>query len=321
PAEIPAIPSGQLVGFRFNALDLKTQPFRRFYRFAIVPGPVQTAPPKRDPAWREPTLATQFDWNPAAPGAYTFFVQFIDRDLNYSEPARAFLEIVTPWYANAWIMVPVGSGILGLIGWAFVARGLYIRKRHEAERLQEQLFEEEQRARRTLESKNVELAAAKDAAEAASRTKSTFLANMSHELRTPLTAIIGFSEMLLGEAEADGKKEQAEDLTRINESATHLLGLINDILDLSKVEAQKMELNLETFDIARLVTEVRNTIQPLVAKKSNTLVVECPADIGSMRADPTKVRQALLNLLSNANKFTDQGEIRLEGKRGGGSTL
>jgi len=312
---IPPITSGQLVGFRFNAVDFKTQPFRRFYRWAIVPGRAEAVPAKRDPAWREPTLATQFDWNPAAPGAYTFFVQFIDRDLNYSEPARAFLEIVTPWYANAWIMVPVGSGILGLIGWAFVARGLYIRKRHEAERLREQLFEEEQRARRTLESKNVELAAAKDAAEAASRTKSTFLANMSHELRTPLTAIIGFSEMLLSEARANDKKEQAEDLERINDSATHLLGLINDILDLSKVEAQKMELNLETFDIAQLVTEVRNTIQPLVAKKSNALVVDCPDDIGSMRADPTKVRQALLNLLSNANKFTDEGTIRLDVKR------
>src|SRR5207248_1895083 len=235
-SQIPAITSGQLVGFRFHAVDFKTQPFHRFYRWAIVPGHAEAVPAKHDPTWREPTLATQFDWNPKAPGAYTFFVQFIDRDLNYSEPTRAFLEIVTPWYANAWIMVPVGSGILGLIGWAFVARGLYIRKRREAERLREQLLEEEQRARRTLEAKNVELAAAKEAAEAASRTKSTFLANMSHELRTPLTAIIGFSEMLLNEAEADGKKEQADDLTRMKESETHLHGQITDRHDTSKVE-------------------------------------------------------------------------------------
>jgi CheY-like chemotaxis protein len=121
--------------------------------------------------------------------------------------------------------------------------------------------------------------------------------------------------MLLAEAETDGKKEQAEDLTRINDSATHLLGLINDILDLSKVEAGKMELHLESFDIAKLVADVRDTIQPLVAKKSNRLIVDCPADIGPMRADLTKVRQALLNLLSNANKFTDAGTIRLTASR------
>src|SRR4029453_2755661 len=110
-----AITSGQLIGFRFNAADFKTQPFRRFYRCAIVPGRVETPPAKRDPAWREPTLATQFDWNPAAPGDYTFFVQFIDRDLNYSKPARAFLKIITPWYANAWITLPGGGAALGLL--------------------------------------------------------------------------------------------------------------------------------------------------------------------------------------------------------------
>ncbi len=156
-----------------------------------------------------------------------------------------------------------------------------------------------------------ELHQAKDSAEAASRAKSTFLANMSHELRTPLNAIIGYSEMLLedmGKADDD----RAPDLKKILAAGKNLLGLINDVLDLSKIEAGKMDLYLETFRVADLVAGVVNTIRPLVESNGNTLEVACPADIGTMRTDQTKVRQALLNLLSNAAKFTSGGSIRLE---------
>jgi GAF domain-containing protein/CheY-like chemotaxis protein len=147
--------------------------------------------------------------------------------------------------------------------------------------------------------------------EAADRHKSEFLANMSHELRTPLNAIIGYSEMLQEDAADLGAGQFTDDLRRINAAGKHLLELINAVLDLSKIEAGKMELYLETFDVAALVRDIAAVIQPLAAKNANRLEVGCPDEIGAMRADLTKVRQALFNLLSNACKFTDQGTISL----------
>jgi signal transduction histidine kinase len=134
---------------------------------------------------------------------------------------------------------------------------------------------------------------------------------MSHELRTPMNAIIGYSEMLQEEAEDLGQQGFIPDLQKIHGAGKHLLGLINDILDLSKVEAGKMTLFLDEFDVPRLVGEVSATVQPLVTKNGNKLEVNCPANIGAMRADVTKVRQTLFNLLSNANKFTEKGVIKV----------
>ncbi|MGC2714427.1 MAG: histidine kinase dimerization/phospho-acceptor domain-containing protein, partial [Pseudolabrys sp.] len=147
----------------------------------------------------------------------------------------------------------------------------------EIQEVNEQLVQSEQRAR------------------AATQAKSHFLANMSHELRTPLNAIIGYSEMLQEEAEDSGQESFIPDLKKINRSGRHLLELINDVLDLSKIEAGKMELYLETFDISNLLEEVSTTVQLLVQKNSNVLEMRCPANLGAMRADTTKVRQSLFN--------------------------
>jgi len=171
------------------------------------------------------------------------------------------------------------------------------------------------RAKQASEAAHQQALAAKEAADEASQAKSQFLANMSHELRTPLNAIIGYSEMLQEEVEDLDQKQLTPDLQKIHGAGKHLLGLINDILDLSKVEAGKMALYLEDFDIATMVAEVASTVRPLVAKNGNQLEVVCPTDIGKMRADTTKVRQTLFNLLSNASKFTEKGTIRLEVRR------
>jgi signal transduction histidine kinase len=148
----------------------------------------------------------------------------------------------------------------------------------------------------------------------ASQHKSQFLANMSHELRTPLNAIIGVSEMLREDAEA--AKQDTEPVDRVLGAGRHLLALINDILDLSKIEAGRMELQLETFPLAPLIADVVKTIEPLAGKNANKVAAYCAAEIGAMHADQMRLRQALLNLMSNANKFTERGNIAIEARQG-----
>lgn len=158
---------------------------------------------------------------------------------------------------------------------------------------------------------NIELAVARDSEKDANKAKSRFLANMSHELRTPLNAIIGYSELLAEDCHSDGNQAAANDLSKIRTAARHLLNLINEILDLSKIEAGQVQLFVEDVTIGNLLDEVATVIKPLVAERNNRLTVECPVRAESVHTDVVKLRQILFNLLSNAAKFTQNGLINL----------
>jgi signal transduction histidine kinase/DNA-binding response OmpR family regulator len=188
----------------------------------------------------------------------------------------------------------------------------------DVQRVNDRLADEvrERKLMESLLAHNVKIAdEARERAEEANRTKSEFLANMSHELRTPLNAIIGYSEILEEDAIDQGQESLINDIKKIRNAGKHLLSLINDVLDLAKIESGKVDLYLESFDVNKMVKDVIDTLKPTCEKNNNKMVVNCPEHIGLMRSDFTKVRQSLFNLLSNASKFTHNGEVKLTVKQ------
>jgi signal transduction histidine kinase/DNA-binding NarL/FixJ family response regulator len=300
PPLVATLEAGRRLSVEYESIDAKTTPAKRQYRVRIA---------ELDAAWRTPTRTNQFDWVQEQAGRYTFEVQAIDRDLNYSPVAALVIDVVSPWYLNAWTAVPLAAGLLGLVLISSVASYRAVQARRDAARLRDALLVQEQQQRSQLEAQNVELHRAHDAAETANRAKSAFLANMSHEIRTPMNAVLGYAQILQRDAALSA--DQHNSVNAIARSGDHLLALINDVLDISVIEAGHQELREDYFDLQQFLAGLAAMFELRCQQRDLVWRLEGQITRPQIRGDEGKLRQVLINLLGNAVKFTDTGWVGL----------